>query len=924
MWIERIDFAGYGKFAGERVEFKPASLNIVAAPNDYGKSLIAEAVWSIVFDFPRPEGLTLRDSRKPRTTLPYIASIDLSISNGALKIIRDFEDGSVQVIDREQSNADVTEAFLSPNNEDEVGIRLTGLTREQFLSSFILSQASLDDLEQSWLAAQPQLCSLIQDIAGGATPEVDSAFAVDLLEQTLMNYGADGNSIDELIAEAEARQNQLQEELARLEETREQMSRYLQDLANAPEPSAASNEPARANEYFQLCLAAADLDNKIIRAQKRLTRLNHVKQEANRFEHARNFPADTEKQVDELWTRRQTRMSEHELARKELEPKKAELAMQEKQSKQRWRGFMSFTQEEAQSLGVLAINFQNLTSELNELRKRREAETEKIKSQAIDVTRIEDMRRAMLALEAKDFEDARTYEALINSARSQIGECERAIGSARGVINEIEEQKRAKKMMFLPSSYKKKELDSAEKEIQQRSTLMQELRNKVGNLEMRLDTLARKAGLRDGGQLLQQMQEYASKAPYLKDLEGLDQLVSSREANLDRVRSDLTTCLVKGEWEAENISPERAVQLASEAKKAVEEARALKSLGVSVQKTQQQIKFLESEIRDVNNLLEAVFIRADVSDPSAIERAYQQYIELSKTYHVWEAKNRELENEQNKLYQEAPAADWDLEGLEAARNNTWIRMQELVNEHPEIAEAVPPLGEGQSAPTTPPQPRVPQEAIDRDGLIEQVRAIADEFDENYLPKLQALQSIERWLENAHNSKMALEFAAKTLASLPQERQVDWLVRLNRMAHEFAVGLGLNYDRIEFSRDLHLRVQPRGDAEFLEGNAISEQLSAGSRKMLHIFARLVFGKVLSERISLPFVLDEPFCEIDDDQFLRTMQFLLDHVVADNQVIMFSCHQSRLDLLQSKLSEAQKGSLHFCERTSLRAQAEARKH
>ncbi|MGH9552156.1 MAG: AAA family ATPase, partial [Terriglobales bacterium] len=135
MWIERIDFAGFGKLSGEKIEFKPDKLNLIVEPNDYGKSTIAEAIWSILFDFPRgqkviPGAMSLRDARRPQKVPapPYIASIDISFNNRSLKVIRDFEDGSVQIVDRGANNRDVTEEFLGANGEDEIGLRLTGLS----------------------------------------------------------------------------------------------------------------------------------------------------------------------------------------------------------------------------------------------------------------------------------------------------------------------------------------------------------------------------------------------------------------------------------------------------------------------------------------------------------------------------------------------------------------------------------------------------------------------------------------------------------------------------------------------------------------------------------------------------------------------------------------------------------------------------
>ncbi len=64
--------------------------------------------------------------------------------------------------------------------------------------------------------------------------------------------------------------------------------------------------------------------------------------------------------------------------------------------------------------------------------------------------------------------------------------------------------------------------------------------------------------------------------------------------------------------------------------------------------------------------------------------------------------------------------------------------------------------------------------------------------------------------------------------------------------------------------------------------------------------------------LPIVLDEPFSESDDERFLRIMQFVVDVLTRDHQVIIFSCHRQRHQWLAEQLNGAQKDRLLFCHR------------
>jgi uncharacterized protein YhaN len=49
MWVERVELTGYGAIQGESVLFAQEKLNLMVEPNEYGKSTMATAIWSILF-----------------------------------------------------------------------------------------------------------------------------------------------------------------------------------------------------------------------------------------------------------------------------------------------------------------------------------------------------------------------------------------------------------------------------------------------------------------------------------------------------------------------------------------------------------------------------------------------------------------------------------------------------------------------------------------------------------------------------------------------------------------------------------------------------------------------------------------------------------------------------------------------------------
>ena len=51
MWVEKVELTSYGAIQGESIVFSEDKINLVVEPNEYGKTTMATAIWSILFDF---------------------------------------------------------------------------------------------------------------------------------------------------------------------------------------------------------------------------------------------------------------------------------------------------------------------------------------------------------------------------------------------------------------------------------------------------------------------------------------------------------------------------------------------------------------------------------------------------------------------------------------------------------------------------------------------------------------------------------------------------------------------------------------------------------------------------------------------------------------------------------------------------------
>jgi hypothetical protein len=926
MWIERIDFAGYGNVSGEKIEFKSNKLNLVVENNEYGKSTIASAVWAILYDFPDLPGRpSEREARKPSASsnMPYIASIDITTNGTRLKVIRDFADGAVQVVDRDQSNKDVTRQFRGPSGEDQIGLKLTGMTREMFRSTCFVGQG---ELEEHSFDDESGLTSLFQGIADSSTPATSAGTAIEVIEDALHRFPYKGtrSRIEVVLRDLEGQYYELSDKIKKLEKDKSEIGVDLRKIGKIGGDITDNTAQAGANEYFELCLEAADTDNRLIQCQTTLAKVSELRQEMQGLGNLEGFPIALVKRVEELWTRRQSRSADHERFLQELAPQLSEYEVHEKQTSDQFEGLSNFSAEDARQVSVFAMNYHNLEGQLFDLRQRRGAEFDRVGSLDIDLNTVESTRQALASMDEKDHGDARSYIALIDSFSEAMTESEAKIERNRALVNEIEEQRKTKKVMFvLPGGgARKKDLEVAEAEIEKESKHVEELQTKITGLEGRLDALALKVGMKNGSQLVRQFQEYSGKADDLKELERLDRLLAELDSAIGQVKTDLEPFFIKAGRNAWDIDPQSTSELAGLLTRYVSRQGDVDTKFSAVKQSKQQLEFLANEMNDIDKLLKVIFADAHIEASETMEEQHQQFFSKLASFHRWQVMNVELVKMETDMSSgftpdELPP---QIERLETMRMEIFARMQELIVQHPTISEMAPPMS------TTPRRMNssgnysskmyLDELRRERDELTLRVRTASMNYDTNYLSAVEELEQTSRDLNNVRRAKTALELARDTLQRLSTETYVDWSTKLNEIAKEMIVNIGLDFDELHFDSELRITAHKKGDAEAITSGNMAAKLSTGTKEQLHWLARMVVSRFLSKGNPLPIVLDEPFSEADDQRFLRVMQFLLDVLVTKHQVVIFSCHQQRHHWLISQLTPGQTGMIDFARRTPLR--------
>lgn len=973
MWIERIEFAGFGSLANQKIEFSKSLLNLVVEPNEYGKSTIAEAIWAVLFDYPARSKTTAdklkeREARQPASGGPFKACLDISGKDRSLRIVRDFGARTIRVFDRDKGDVEVTPEFLTGPNTDEVGYKLVGMGRDLFKNTCFVGQG---DLDTNALSEVENLSSLLQSLADSSGAATTSATAVSVIESALGQFPYQGIKmrVDKLLKQLEDDRQRLQALTDRLSAEYDGVRSELAGLSELEKEIDRQESRHLAGEYFQLCMEAADVDSRLMKAQERVLQVNELKTQMVKLAEYRQFPVDRVQSVEELWTRRQSRQSDYKRTEIELKLKEKQLQARELEVREKWEGVAKCAVEDAQTLSSLARTFVEVKSDLSDSRRKSDEEGVRVKELGIDLEKLSGLRTALRNLDARDQDNANAYNAMINAAQDQIKECQGTVWRARQIMPEIEEQRRLKvgscrnnfmilgflvgtvavfeaAMFFIQrvqlanplawggliilvalsgfglfngvlyaqaKAHREKDWQQARDDEQKFSEKGVELHNKIMGLEIKLDDLARKACVSSGAELMKYIQAYGTAGSQLKDLDLIEQIIDSREAHIVKLVAQIEPYFQKAGRNVAEITPEEAFKLADNINQFLDESRAVKASYSSLEHYQSELKFLADELKDIDARLKEHFSLAGLANPDDSETAYKQFAAAEAEYRQWESLQKELSRMEKDTISDLPVGELPkvVQKLESQRKSIWGRIEAIIARCPGIAQ----LNPGDSRPLA--QDIDPESANRlaemkkrREELTIKLRAATKEYDEKYLPAAEELEDLDSDIYKVRRAKTALELARDTFQRLSEETHLNWSNRLNEISKEMLQSLNTEFESLHFAPDLRLTARRKGESEPIQPNQINSQASGGVKDQLHWLARMAVARYLAEQAALPIIMDEPFSESDDERFLGTMRFLLDNMLGKHQLILFSCHQRRHEWMLEQLSEKQRGLIKQC--------------
>ncbi|HWX45872.1 MAG TPA: AAA family ATPase [Solirubrobacteraceae bacterium] len=253
MRLERLDIRGYRRLRGS-YELAPG-LTLVTGPNESGKSTLHDALVRSLFGFSPPErrrhgGDSQRDERAPWGGGPFGVTLHARDREGhVVLVIWDFARDLVELQDA-LTGESLQREKPKQSGDYELGQRLVGMTREEFLQVCCLHQNALGGVRPS----DELRASLQRAVESAPAPEkIGVQGADERLRGLLSGIGVHGGHYRELpsgeLQRLIARESELEQALAAARAQREELDHIAASLDRSRERTAElARERQRAQE----------------------------------------------------------------------------------------------------------------------------------------------------------------------------------------------------------------------------------------------------------------------------------------------------------------------------------------------------------------------------------------------------------------------------------------------------------------------------------------------------------------------------------------------------------------------------------------------------------------------------------------------------------------------------------------------------
>ncbi len=936
MRLLRLRADGFGPLQGEWT-FSPDRVNVVLDDNERGKSslfaAIAAALYGLDGDRRTHRVITPLERWRPWRGDAFRVTLDVECVDGHYTLTRDFERGVVAVFDK--SGSEVTAQFLEGRDEYPVGKKLLGLDRDEFEKCALLVQGELDQVVpgDEKLRRASTLKGRLENAADTHIGDTNASEALRVLEESLRRYHASEldftGTIDNAIDRLTAKRELIEVDIRELDATLIIAQAPLDDLHRLAEEEHGLQDALRELENERRAGLAVDVRRLLEEHEKALVEVARLEAEAGELAGSANLPPNAEGELRETIARYEEAVrgvDGLESRRRDELAREREAIARERQELAAYDGFR---QEDVDRCVAQAAELRHLTMqdallrhqvfELRDVLAGKGHEPEKIQflqqrfgglpAASVRLLRQQaelslqfqnesaalEQRRAAATETLRDVDAARTARRTPGWVLVGVGGAAALAGAlvllfrgmapvAIGLVAAGSAAAAAGGVLVgLSARSRHDEREEAMSQLADAQGRINALHRRRAENESGLGDLARMMGYRDSVDLLRQFGEYArlleDSGPLQRVQEQLAAAEDRRAALLEQVMP-----LLKPAGDAP-VTPELLEKVAYEARRSLNARQRLADLERGFGWVEEEKRALEAAANSMKERALRLLQAAGV--------AYDQA--RGWAHHVNELKKRmEGRVRYGMVVEELiPAARRRLHPEhEVAQRRRQIEMLVAGGELPENARSSAEI-----------ELEVKQT---RSKLEETQRRRADvrvEVEEVWRRHAQRRpdlgheqERLGRAIERAQKFKQSVEIARDTIQRVAMDTHRKWADFLNDRVAGILGSFGTGVEGLRFGEDLDFSVQLDGGPLVSRGKAHA-QLSAGARDQLYLAVRLAVSEFLSRGTEpLPLLLDDVFATSDDLRLRAGMRSLIESFGAGHQVLITTCHRSRMHELQ----------------------------
>ena len=949
MKLLRLRIDGFGPLMGEWT-FAPERVNIVLDDNERGKSSLFAAITAALYgldgDRRSHRVVTPLERWRPWNGGAFRVALDVECIDGLYTIARDFERGVVAVFDR--TGSEVTAKFLEGRDEYPIGKKLLGLDLAEFEKCALLVQGELDEVVPSDEKARrtSTLKSRLENAADTHIGDTNASEALRVLEEALRRYNAHeldftgtiDNAIDRLIAKREL----IEFEIRELDATLIVAQAPLDDLHRLAQEERRLQDSLRDFENERRAGLAVDVRRQLDDHETALAEVARLEAEAGELAASANLPPNAEGELRETIAR-------HEEAARGIEGletrRRDELAREREaiaHERKELTEYDSFTAEDADRCVAQAAELRNLLMQDALLRHQVFELRDAVAGRGHEPEQIQFLQQRFAGLPPESVRLLRqqselnlqfqTESAALEQQRTAATETLRAVDSARGarrtpgwilvalgggaaVAGVLVLVLRASSalgiglfaagalvalgggvLLGFGTRTRREDRDNALSLLADAQGRINALHRRRAENESGLGELAKLMGYRDSVDLLRQFGDYArlleDSGPLLRAQEQLESAEARRRTLVEQVRPLLH---ITGDT---MVTPELLDKVAYEARRSLNARQRLVDLERGFGWVEEEKRALEAAANSMKE--RAVRLLQSAGIPHDPAKGW--------VFHVNELKRRLEGRVRYGLVVEEliPAARRRLHPEhEVAQRRRQLEMLvsggELTTNARSSAEIEMEVKQTRS--------KLEETQRRRADVRVEVEEVWRKHAQRRPDLGHEQERLGRAIERAKRFKQSVEIARDTIQRVATDTHRKWADFLNDRVAGILGTFGTSVEGLRFGEDLDFSVQLDGGPLVSRGKAHA-QLSAGARDQLYLAVRLAISEFLSRGTEpLPLLLDDVFATSDDQRLRAGMRALIEGFGAGHQLLITTCHRSRVQELQRADADLYRDRVHW---------------